>query len=140
MENELVDKLQDLGIKAVDFASMSAEKLFSFVQKQAPEILNDWVVWNGVKSGLFFTLGLVMIILFIKGITKSLNPVTYNNEVYSTIWNHWYYENEYMIFFHGVKFLIFFLIGPILFVENFYFLQIVFFPKIWILENIKTLF
>lgn len=143
MKEELVTKLEDLGIKAVDFASMSAEKLLGFVQEQAPILLKDWVQWNLIVSLGLFVLGVFIFITSALYTRNTLKPFKQKDSEWGNKWFYWFDYNA-DLFFIGIMNMIVIVFATGFSIAAIYdgiiFIQILLFPKIWILENIKTLF
>lgn len=148
---ELTDKLQELGLKALNFAEMTANQLYSFIEKEAPLLLQEWINWNFWSSLILFTLAIIMIITVIIYLISTTKPITityisYGEEKTRTFNSKWaYWDRDGHDMFGAVMVTLFGGIGIIggsigIIIENTAWLQILIAPRVWILQNIKDLF
>jgi hypothetical protein len=123
------DTLQTKIAELVDFTTMTAKDLFRFIQEQAPEVLQQWVQWNLIQSYLWATVSFLYIIVFYF-IGKKLHKKAKDDCDYENL---------------NIAYLLLGGLGCVIFVIYFFIeltniIQIHFAEKVWILENIKSLF
>jgi hypothetical protein len=123
------DTLQTKLAELVDFTTMTAKDLFKFIQEQAPEVLHQWVQWNLIQSYFWVVVSLLYMILFYF-IGKRIRKKAKDDFDYENI--------EIIYFLTGGLGCVIFVIC--FFIELTNIIQIHFAEKVWILENIKSLF
>ena len=125
MDTTLVQQLEQTGIDLLNFGKQSAQQLFAFVEKEAPLLLQEWMNWNFVISLVWFCLCLIVVLLVLFTIYKSSkNEFRIIEET----------EGAIFIFWIVVPFVSF-----VIMCFNVDWLQIWIAPRVWLLENIKTL-
>ena len=120
MSDSLLTKLSELGLKAVNWAEMTTTQLLAFIEKEAPLLLDEWIRWNFYRSLILWAACLLAIII----VPISLNFVNKKFDLDGI-------PNLFNLF------LCFPIAGLFIFID---WLQILIAPRVWILENIKTLF
>lgn len=126
MEDSLLIKLQSMGIDAINFADASARQLYAFVEQEAPLLLQEWMQWNFWVSLIFFLIGLTLLI----------PPMFFYIKIYK-------YNRSLDYSSRGLPWVIVIIvqfIGLMLSFVHYGWLQILVAPRVWILENIKSLF
>jgi len=123
----LTTRLTEMGLKALDFADKSAQQILEFVQTNAPDVLQEWLTWNLITSILWTIVGIIMLGIFVWFVGHEMKHEWELSE-----------DSEWAILLIVIPDLV---IGCILFFSSFMdTLQLIFAPKLWILENIKDLF
>ena len=119
MQDSLLTKLTEMGIEALNWGEMTAKQLLTFIEKQAPEVLEQWIMWNFYTSLFKTVFGIVIIIVLL--IASRLLVKHFKDKIF--------------YFLNGASFLI---LGFV--VDTSDWLQILIAEKVWILQNIKELF
>ena len=125
LSDSLMNKLADMGIKAADFAEKSAQNIYLFIEKEAPLLLHEWVLWNLWKHLI------PTIICFIMLLSIGFNFKSIRN-----------YDGSLDKADRGTALFATFIVCVVLIVVilfNIEWIKILVAPRIWILENIKEL-
>lgn len=126
MGDSLIVKLSEMGLKAIDWATMTTAQLFNFIEKEAPLLLDEWLKWNLTTSIIGVLVGIILLGLFFWfAVYEIKNEAKISESSEGSI---------YILVVPG------FIIGILMFSCNIMdMLQILIAPRIWILENIKDL-
>ena len=125
-DSSIVDKLEQIGIKALDFGEKTASQAVVFIEREAPLLLNEWLTWNFWISFIPFSIILILIIVLLS-FTKKISR--YNQTLnYTFIGLPWFGYGCGLVFLSSMSFL---------YTD---WLKIWLAPRLWILENVKELF
>lgn len=114
IENKLVEAITDIT------ANLAQAK--SFVLSELPDVLQQYLLFNTIKSCGYTLLGLTLIIACIYGIYKTIKKPNYS-------------DKDASIF---ILLIIFTIIGGTMFFTNLVeAIQILIAPKVWLLENLS---
>jgi hypothetical protein len=114
LENKLVEAITDIT------ANLAQAK--SFVLSELPDVLQQYLLFNTVKSCGYTVLGLILVILCVYGIYKVIKNSKYGKGKYGLV----------------LYFAVFTIIGGIMFFLNLVeTIQLLIAPKVWLLENLS---
>jgi len=125
MDSTFVQQLEQTGIDLLNFGKQSAQQLYAFLEKEAPQLLQEWLSWNFTISLMFFCLGFLTILIVGYFIYKAS-------------------QSKWKIIIETDNAIIFAWVIPAAIAVptiayNLDWLQIWIAPRVWILENIKSL-
>lgn len=108
----------------------TAEKTGNFIVEQAPDLIRQLLIWKTVEHSVYVILGISLIIYFYrwtKKVSKKMKENEYDFEAY--------FMHSITNIFSTIGQLTFLIIGMILIPQNLqYLIQIVFAPKIYLIE------
>lgn len=114
IENKLVEAITDIT------ANLAQAK--SFVLSELPDVLQQYLLFNTVKSCGYTVLGFIIVILCIYGIYKVIKSSEYNEGSTGLV----------------LSFSVFTIIGGCMFFSNLVeAIQLLIAPKVWLLENLS---
>lgn len=126
MQDTVINKLSNLGLKAIDWAEITTTQLLAFIEKEAPLLLKEWLQWNLTWSLIWLIIGIGLLIILIIFCNKSSkNNWAILEETDGAILGIWIPQaiTSFVIIMINIRDV----------------LQILIAPKIWILENIKEI-
>lgn len=120
----MADQIETKLVEAITDITANLAQAKSFVLTELPDVLQQYLLFNTVKSCGYTVLGLVLVIACIYGIYKLIKI-------------HDFSEGDVAIFILSVIFLI---IGGCMFFTNLVeTIQLLLAPKVWLLENLSNI-
>lgn len=142
MEVSILDTLSKAGIDLINFTKNTAGQILAFVEKQAPLLLQEWVSWNFWTSFITFwgafSIMITTLYLLIRSLKKCKAPGE-NPFIYSNRWRMWFTEEDDAGMIGGIVSIAFLVISFMVASFNLAWVQILFAPRLWILEHIHEL-
>lgn len=127
------EQLQENLATLIEQAVSGIDGAVLFTQEHLPDVVHQLLIWNGVRSGLFFILGVVMIataIRFVLGVVKSYKEKGWARLEYA----HRDDEPSIEAVLSTIGSVMIGAIGTIVFFSNLTWLKILLAPKLYLLE------
>lgn len=130
------EQLQEKLLEIVTKIESGTESAWGFITEQTPDVVEQLLLWHGVYSFVFFSLGFIVIVLslifsygFLKIHKEKRNDAKENDR---------YYDDSY-----GVGSCVSLAFGSIsgflILLKNLTWLQIWLAPKVWLLEYVQAM-
>jgi hypothetical protein len=128
MNNELQKALLDI-INSINSGTVSA---IGFLKGEIPDVIQQILLWNGVKSAILFVVGILFSIFVVIANIKAYKYLKAEEELN--------YPDELLLFFTIATLInIILLIISLAFLLNITWLQILIAPKVWLIEYSTSL-
>ena len=118
----MTDQLENKLVEAITDITANLAQAKSFVLSELPDVLQQYLLFNTVKSCGYTVLGFIIVILCIYGIYKVIKSSEYNEGKSGLV----------------LSFSVFTVIGGCMFFSNLVeAVQLLIAPKVWLLENLS---
>ena len=136
------EQLQAELIKIVTTINNGTGTAWDFLQEQTPDVIQQLLMWHGIKSFVAFCISIMFIItgfILTKKIYKQSKVLSDKAKVKDKDNPYGYYDPFPYIAMWVAPLLVCILVTPLLVFGNLEWLQIWVAPKVWILEYIRSL-
>lgn len=142
MKDSLLTKLSQMGIEAIDWTKMTLGQIVAFIEREAPQVLQQWIQWNFWISFIWFIIGFINLIIFLLILRAIFQPYydTKRERQYTSRWKYWDDEYNEGTAFIALGAVIHLVVSIAIVLLSLEWIQIWIAPKLWVLENIKELF